>query len=94
MTDMHPAQAPPMPAEDWFTVPGDRLRQLADAAVMASVVRPGDTLIIGTAVPVTRAQAATLKTEAEERLPGVKVLVVSNVTALATYRPGPEVTHG
>jgi hypothetical protein len=75
-------------AEQWFTVPGDRLRHLADAALASVIIRPGDTLVV--AMPgadLTPAQLARLKTEAKAALPGVEVLIIGGATALATYRP-------
>jgi hypothetical protein len=90
--DPNPVEAAPMTAppdaDQWFTVPGDRLRELADAAISAAAIRPGDVLIVGLAGPITRAQAATLKTEITARLPGLAdVLIMDRVAALATYRP-------
>lgn len=52
----------------------------------AAVVRPGDKLIVGMSRHIGMADAHALKDRFAEVLPGVEVLVVDSVSALAVYR--------
>lgn len=54
------------------------------------VIRPGDVLVLPTATELSEAQIKQLKVELAEYLPGVKLLVISNVTGLAAFRPSPD----
>ncbi|MGW1039340.1 hypothetical protein [Streptomyces sp. NPDC002547] len=53
----------------------------------ATVIRPGDTVLIGTARRLSQAEANRLATQLGDRMPGVKVLVLEGVTAISAYRP-------
>lgn len=50
-------------------------------------VAPGHTLIVGTSAPCAIEEAAQIKEHIEKRLPGVSVIVISGVSALASYDP-------
>lgn len=50
-----------------------------------AVVRPGDTLVIGLHPAVTPEHAGRIKAEAEERLPGVRVVIFDQVAGMAVY---------
>lgn len=53
-----------------------------------AVVRPGDTLIIGLHHSVTGTEwLDRVREQFAEALPGVKVVFVGNVTALAVFEP-------
>lgn len=52
------------------------------------VIRPGDVLIVGTAVEMTEHQAHVMKERLAERLPGLAdVVVITGAHLLAAYRP-------
>jgi hypothetical protein len=55
--------------------------------VDAVTVRDGDVLIIGVSTRLTVGEAADLKAQMMGRLPGLAdVIIMTDVTALATYR--------
>lgn len=54
------------------------------------VLRPGDTLILGAAPPISEEQAARVKARVQELLPGLASVVLVPFTTLAAYRPEPE----
>lgn len=55
--------------------------------MIAAVVRPGDTLVVGTRGPLTMADAAELRGQIEEHLPGVRAAVIE-AEQLLVYRKG------
>jgi hypothetical protein len=62
----------------------DALRQMSSA-----VIRPGDTILVGTApTQITHKQAHELREQLLEKLPGVNVVVLGNVTIEGVYRGG------
>jgi hypothetical protein len=74
----------------------DPLDEMARLAEQALVIRPGDVLIIRIDPKLaTQDAAAQMKRIAEERLPGVRVLVIG-ADQIAAYRPADpeEVTDG
>ncbi|MEO3875542.1 hypothetical protein ABGB18_42745 [Nonomuraea sp. B12E4] len=66
----------------------ETLASLAEALV----VRPGDTLIVRLSADMTVEQFTRFRESIEptlnEKLPGVKVLIIGGVEQLAVYRPG------
>lgn len=60
---------------------------VAEHIASTAVVRPGETLIIGYRITLNRQQADEIKKYAEAALPGAKVFVVDQCSALAVYRP-------
>jgi hypothetical protein len=53
----------------------------------ALVARPGDTVLLTMRAPMSMALHDRIRTELEERMPGVQVVVVDQVSATVLYRP-------
>ena len=53
----------------------------------ALVVRPGDSLILHTEQRLTDADFKYLQQHLEERLPGVKAVILGGITVAGVYRP-------
>lgn len=70
-----------MPQAETITVP---VKLEVSGAV---TVRPGSTLVIGLHDAPSQEAAKHLKEQMEERLPGVEMLVVCGVAAMAAYEP-------
>lgn len=56
-----------------------------DNAVMA---RPGDTLVVGLSVEITHTEQSLerLRSDCQEMIPGVKVVIIEGATAFAVIR--------
>lgn len=55
---------------------------------VSSVLRPGDTLVIGFRAGVTAGEADRMKAVLEERLPEVQIALVDGVEQMLVYTPG------
>lgn len=53
-------------------------------------MQPGDVLLVALADDATEAEAADIKKQIEPALPGVRVVLLTGVTALAVYRGSEE----
>lgn len=60
----------------------------AGAAVAAIVVRPGDSLIVAMRRRISSEQAATVRDYLKEFVPGVNVVVLDDIAALAVVPEG------
>ena len=58
-----------------------------DPVAEAMVIRPGDTLVVRVPLHITAELAAEFRAQLEERLPGVKTVLVAADQVLV-YRPG------
>lgn len=54
---------------------------------VSSVLRPGDTLVIGFRAGVTAEEADRMKAVLEERLPRVRITIVDGVEQMLVYTP-------
>lgn len=53
-------------------------------------MRPGDTLVVRVARPMTHMELDEIKAEMARRLLGVQVVVLSGVDDMKVYRPDPD----
>lgn len=56
-------------------------------AASALVIRPGDTLLVLMADPISMEQAARYRVALSKRLPGLHDVVILHGTSMAAYRP-------
>ena len=54
----------------------------------AVIIRPGDMLVVSVAHELSEAAVAQLREQHAEAMPGVKLVLLENVTGLAVFRPG------
>jgi hypothetical protein len=59
-----------------------------EAVLDATVLRPGDTLVLRVAADVSREWFEDFKAHLAGRLPGVETVVVAGVEQMLVYRPG------
>ena len=60
----------------------------ADAKfVSGAVIRPGDKLVLGYAMPLSAYHADVIKARFAEILPDVEIVLVDQITSMAVYRP-------
>jgi hypothetical protein len=65
------------------------MTEQAPGGIAASgvVVRPGDTLIVGFRPGLSLDHCKAIKEQAEQELPGVRIVVMDQVAAMTVYRP-------
>jgi hypothetical protein len=73
-----------------MTTPGpepDPIQALLDKTRDAVIVRPGETLIVGVSHDVALDELDWMGERLRAKLPGVAVLIVAGVEAMAVWRP-------
>jgi len=65
-----------------------RLRLSTEVDFTGLTVRPGDTLILATPRRLSYKEFDEMRQQIEERLPGVKFVVLDSASGLAVYKPG------